>query len=223
MAANLPLVRASRIPFGFIFTLTQYNVDELDWAAGFAVEQGADLFQIHPLEETGRASELLAGSSPDGTESAFAYVLAEAIRRKYGARLHVQVDIFHREAVRQRPGRFYADDDWAQNCPLADLVSPIVVEADGVVAPLGYGFGRRFVLGSLTDQRLGDMAPVWIRSRYVDLRRLCREVYAEACRPLDSALPQLASPRGRPLERGPRERRGGLTSVDHFPPSRGPP
>jgi len=41
MCARLPALRASGIPFGFIFTLTFHNVHELDWVAEFAVEQGA--------------------------------------------------------------------------------------------------------------------------------------------------------------------------------------
>src|SRR5262249_36752110 len=45
MTERLPAVRASRIPFGFIFTLTMYNVNEVEWAAEFAFQQGARLFQ----------------------------------------------------------------------------------------------------------------------------------------------------------------------------------
>ena len=39
MLMNLQAVRDSGITFGFIFTLTQYNVNEVAWAAQFAVEQ----------------------------------------------------------------------------------------------------------------------------------------------------------------------------------------
>jgi MoaA/NifB/PqqE/SkfB family radical SAM enzyme len=66
MAARLEGVRRSGIPFGFIFTLTQFNLHELEWVAGFALQQGARLLQIHPLEEAGRAAERLAGARPDG-------------------------------------------------------------------------------------------------------------------------------------------------------------
>jgi MoaA/NifB/PqqE/SkfB family radical SAM enzyme len=76
MQANLENVRKSGINFGFIFTLTLHNVDELDWAAKFAADQGAKLFQIHPLEEVGRAAEVLVGSRPDEVESAYAYTQA---------------------------------------------------------------------------------------------------------------------------------------------------
>jgi MoaA/NifB/PqqE/SkfB family radical SAM enzyme len=41
MASRLKGLRSSGIPFGFIFTLTQQNVHELQWVADFAAEQGA--------------------------------------------------------------------------------------------------------------------------------------------------------------------------------------
>ncbi len=185
MQANLERVRRSGIAFGFIFTLTEYNVNEIDWAARFAVEQGACLFQIHPLEEVGRASQLLVGSRPDEMESAFAYLEAERIRQVYGSRLFVQLDIFHRELVKRFPARFYADDACPESLQLADLVTPLVVEADGNVVPLGYGFARRFGLGSIAGNRLKDLAPQWIRGSYPLFRQLCRDVYAEACLPAD--------------------------------------
>jgi Fe-coproporphyrin III synthase len=183
MQANLERVRRSGIAFGFIFTLTQYNVNEINWAARFAVEQGACLFQIHPLEEVGRAGQLLIGSRPDEMESAFAYLEAERLRQMYGSRLFVQLDVFHRELVKRFPARFYADDARPESSPFADLVTPLVVEADGNVVPLGYGFARQFGLGSVVGKRLKDLAPEWIRGRYPAFRQLCRNVYAEACLP----------------------------------------
>ncbi|HLM98233.1 MAG TPA: radical SAM protein [Bryobacteraceae bacterium] len=185
MQANLERVRLSGITFGFIFTLTQFNVNEIDWAARFAVEQGARLLQIHPLEEVGRASQLLVGSRPDEMESAFAYLVAERLRQMYGDRLFVQLDIFHRDLVKRFPARFYADDVGPESAQLADMLTPLVVEADGNVAPLGYGFARRFGLGSIAENRLKDLAPEWIRQRYPAFRELCRDVYAEACAPSD--------------------------------------
>src|SRR5215468_10045007 len=44
MADHLPLVRASGIYFGFIFTLTQFNLNEAAWAAEFAASNGDSLF-----------------------------------------------------------------------------------------------------------------------------------------------------------------------------------
>jgi Fe-coproporphyrin III synthase len=183
MLSKLEGVRKSGIDFGFIFTLTLHNVNEVEWAAQFAAEQGAKLFQIHPLEEVGRAAAKLPGARPDEVESAYAYLEVERIRRKYGNRLFVQLDIFHRDLMVRHPERFYAAEEPAPR--LADCVTPLVVEADGTVVPLGYGFGRQYALGSLLNEGLRDLARRWRAAGYSQFRELCRRVYGAACQPAE--------------------------------------
>lgn len=113
----------------------------------------------------------------------------ERIRQKYGSKLWVQLDIFHRDLVRRHPERFYAEEEWPAPTRVAECVTPLVVEADGTVVPLGYGFARQYSLGRLPEQRLRDMGPCWLTTRYSEFRDLCRRVYAEACKP--SHLPFL--------------------------------
>jgi len=185
MHANLDAVRKSGINFGFIFTLTLYNVNEIDWAARYAVEQGAKLFQIHPLEEVGRASAELSGHRPDALESTYAFLEAERLRQTYENRLFVQLDIVHRELLTRFPCRFYAEEAAPQPDRLAECVTPLVVEADGTVVPLGYGFGREYILGCVVEHRLRDLAPEWMRTGYPRFRDLCRRVHAEARQPAE--------------------------------------
>jgi MoaA/NifB/PqqE/SkfB family radical SAM enzyme len=187
MAGRLEAVRQSGIPFGFIFTLTQYNLDELDWVADFAMEQRARLLQIHPLEEVGRASRLLSGSRPDDVESACAYLVVSRLRKRVGDRLYVQLDFLDRDLLRAHPEYAFAGE-----CPgadsepaLADLVSPLVIEADATVVPIGYGFARRYSLGSLHTARLRELAAAWRREQYGAFRDLCRRVFEELTSPHD--------------------------------------
>jgi hypothetical protein len=49
MRTRLPLLRASGLPFGFVFTLTADNLADVPWAAELAVQEGACLLQVHPL------------------------------------------------------------------------------------------------------------------------------------------------------------------------------
>jgi MoaA/NifB/PqqE/SkfB family radical SAM enzyme len=184
MLANLDGVRASGIDFGFIFTLTRQNVNEIDWVARFTVEQGAKLLQIHPLEQVGRAADVLAGCQPDEIESSYAYIEAERIRRRYGTRLFVQLDLFHRDLMIRHPERFYGSQD-SRTSKLAEFITPLVVEADGYVVPLGYGFARAYALGNLRKQSLCDLAKQWLATGRAKFQELCRKVYSEACTPSD--------------------------------------
>jgi MoaA/NifB/PqqE/SkfB family radical SAM enzyme len=179
MAACLPAVRASQIPFGFIFTLTQYNLNEAAWAADFAFQHGASLFQIHPLEQVGRAAQRLEGARPDGLESAYAYLEVERIRHQYEGRMTIQFDLIHATILRENPHRFFDDRD-ASDRPLADLVSPLVIEPDGRVVPFGYGFANRYALGFLTTASLSQLTSAWRTTGYRDLQALCRSTFHDA-------------------------------------------
>ncbi len=160
MAGKLEGVRASGIPFGFIFTLTQHNLGELDWVARFALEQGARLLQIHPLEQVGRARELLAGQTPDTVENAFAHLEALRIQELAGDRMLVQVDVIDSSVLPANRALVYADEllPDSDGAPLGELLSPLVIEADGTVVPLEYGFARAFALGNLHDAGLRELA-----------------------------------------------------------------
>jgi MoaA/NifB/PqqE/SkfB family radical SAM enzyme len=179
MVGCLPAVRASGIQFGFIFTLTLHNLDEAAWAAQFAYEQGATLFQIHPLEEVGRATAKLKGARPDELESAYAYLEAERLRQEYEGRMAVHFDLIHAGVMRENPELFFSEAE-AMTRPLAELVSPLVIEADGHVVPFEYGFAAPYALGSLKDAGLPELAARWRKCGYRELQRLCRGAYEDA-------------------------------------------
>jgi len=195
MAGRLPGVRRAGLRFGFLFTLTQYNLHELDWVASFAVEQGAQLLQIHPLEPAGRASEILAEECPDDEEGSWAFLVAASLQERFGDRLRVQLDLVSRRAIAGRAGQFFASADTLQcaapgiSTPLSDLVQPLVIEADGEVVPLEYGFPRHLSLGNLHDAALPVLAERWRRERQGAFRRLCRAAFASVVEAPPTAPP----------------------------------
>jgi MoaA/NifB/PqqE/SkfB family radical SAM enzyme len=178
LAARLDGVRESGIPFGFIFTLTQHNVNELDWVASFAAEHGASLLQIHPLDEVGRASSELRGHSPDGIEATFAALELVRLRERYAGTMRIHLDIADTTALADRVRSVPAGD-----APLAAFVSPLVVETDGRVTPLQYGFDARFELGNLHDARLTELGAAWRHERLPAFTALCADVERELSRP----------------------------------------
>ncbi len=189
MSARLPALRASRIPFGFIFTLTQSNLDELAWVADFAAGEGAALLQVHPLEEVGRAKETLPGGEPDDMERAFAWVSVAALRDQYAGRMAIQLDLVDADALAASPSAVFADelDRPPETYALADLLSPLIVEPDGTVAPLFYGFPRSLCLGNLEQSPLPLLAARWQLERCSEFRHVCRRVFEQ--RATATALP----------------------------------
>jgi MoaA/NifB/PqqE/SkfB family radical SAM enzyme len=184
MASRLEGVRGSEIPFGFIFTLTRFNAHELEWVAQFAIEQGAAFLHVHPLEEVGRAAERMAGAEPDDLETAVAVLETYRLQSMHSAGLHMHVDTSDAELLRARPELVLAGslrEDF-RTAPLGELVSPLVVEADGTVVPLQHGFTRTLALGSLLDHSLAELAEAWRATRYLDLVEVCQRTLAHQAR-----------------------------------------
>jgi MoaA/NifB/PqqE/SkfB family radical SAM enzyme len=189
LCAALKNLRASRMNFGFIHTLTHQTWEHLLWIAEFAAESGARLLQLHPLEMAGRGEglgELCA--EEDGL--AKAYVVAAALAAKYSGSMTVQVDLLHREQVLRFPQIVYADElsgDWSAIAP-ADLLGLIVIEADGTVVPISYGFSRRYQICSLKEQKLDQGWQSFLNKGYPEFRRLCRELFEELVAPTQRPL-----------------------------------
>lgn len=189
MARRLPALRSSGIPFGFIFTLTQHNLHEAEWVTRFALAEGAELLQIHPLEIVGRAARDLAHASPDATELNYAVLASARAQEIAGDKLRVQLDVAGRDAMREAPERVFAGDEWPNvEGRLSDTLSPLIIEADGTVVPIEYAFGRKYALGRLQEDRLPDLAAKWRGSAEASFRKLCRAVYYEATAPTQPAV-----------------------------------
>jgi len=157
MAARLPAVRDSGIRFAFITTLTLHNVHELEFVFELAAESGADLVQVHPLEPDGFGADLRS-AVPDATELGYAFF--EATRLSVVHRIPVQIDLVTQPDLRAAPERFLVGPP-DPGTPLGHWLTPLVVETDGSVVPLSYGFGRDHALGSLYDSSLLDLAENW--------------------------------------------------------------
>jgi pyruvate-formate lyase-activating enzyme len=189
LCAGLKNLRASGMNFGFIHTLTHQTWEHLLWIAEFATESGARLLQLHPLEMAGRGEGLGAlCAEEDGL--AKAYLVATALAAKYSGSMTVQVDLLHREQVLRFPGIVYADDlsgDQDAIAP-ADLLGLIVMEADGAIVPISYGFSRRYQICSLKKQRLEQSWQSFLNEGYPEFRRLCRELFEELVSPNQQPL-----------------------------------
>src|SRR5216683_6971778 len=146
MGNRLAALRESGLPFGFLFTLTHQNICDLEWVVEFAAREGATLVPVHPLEETGRAQSELAGHAPTDVHAALAWLRVQQLEKQYSDRLRIHLDLFDRDALRNSIPSAAAtnattgDDNGVRQ--LTEFISPLVVESDGTIVPLQYGFPR---------------------------------------------------------------------------------
>lgn len=156
--------RRTGTPFGFIFTLTQHNVDELEDVVAMAAEHGAQSVQVHPLTLHGRARQALPGARPDGMELLAAIVeaqrLAQALQAHRGVR--VQVDALSQAQILAHRERLVPTWPVAS---LGALAPVLVLQADGQVLPLTHELPPSLWLGSVHEAPLKALAARWLHSR----------------------------------------------------------
>jgi MoaA/NifB/PqqE/SkfB family radical SAM enzyme len=181
LCSGLEHLRASGMHFGFIHTLTCDTWDNLVWIAEFAVQQGARLLQLHPLEKAGRADPSLSPLTARDNDLSRAYLMAFAMAAKYKDSMAIHVDLLHRQQLIDNPALAYSNElpeSW-MNAPAADLLGVLVLEPDGTVVPISYGFARRYKICNVTEQRLRDGWEHFVRTGYLEFRDLCNKVFEE--------------------------------------------
>jgi MoaA/NifB/PqqE/SkfB family radical SAM enzyme len=174
MEQGLSALRAEGVPFKLLCAVSADSLADLPWMASYAAEQGASGIQIHPIEPAGRAALL-----PPADTALKAYLIAERLRQLWGGRLRIDIDV-----ADLLP--FACDDDARQACgsiavdDLSAAVSPLVIEPDGDVVPLRYGFSPAFAIGNLYDAPLETLARTWLALRARSFLALAREALATA-------------------------------------------
>jgi hypothetical protein len=153
MAPDLDAVRRTGIPFALVFPLTAANMAELEPAAAFAARQGASMLHVRP-----------SGPFSD-SEMATVWMMIECLRDVHRGELALQLEVLNRYHLpfdaSDLEGWFAGVQDDVRF--LGDLISPLVVEEDGTVAPLRCGFPQWLSLGNLNESNLKEMAAAWIR------------------------------------------------------------
>ena len=154
---NLEIVRSSGTAISFSFTLTQHNVDDLEFVVRLAAEEGARSVQVHPLTPGGRSASMTDAACPDEIELAAAIWQAARLGLELGVVVHVDAItadqlLDHRDVLVPRR-------------PVSDLshVAPIlIVGADAVVIPMAYDVTSSLRLGSLRENDLATLAAEWL-------------------------------------------------------------
>jgi MoaA/NifB/PqqE/SkfB family radical SAM enzyme len=174
LAGGIANLRSAGMRFGFLHTLTRQSWRYLPWLADFAHANGASLLQIHPLEMFGRAEESMREQMPDESTLMRAWLLGLALVAKYNAQMAIQIDLVHRDQALGEPARFYAADLSDEARIATDLLGVVVLEPDGALVPLAYGFSRHFRICNIREERFATAWRRFAETGYPALRRLCR-------------------------------------------------
>jgi molybdenum cofactor biosynthesis enzyme MoaA len=179
LCAGLEHVRSSGVPFGFIHTITRASWKHLSWVAEFAKEGGAHLLQLRPLELIGRAETNLKELALRESVLLKVYQVTSALEKKYAGMMDIQTRLLHRDQIFAAPETVYAGEmpSSSYGTVAASQLGVLVLERDGALVPLSYGFSRRYQVVNAVEGRLATAWPAFFQDTYPAFRRLCRSVF----------------------------------------------
>lgn len=155
---GLAVLREQQCAFGLIHTLTNESWRHLLWLGELAVEQGARLLQLHPLELYGRATAELSHAGLTQTNLHRAYILGKYLQSKYGEQLLIQLDFLHRHYIMRHPDSILYEGPGFQLTPanFAEYIQTLIIDEQGRVMPVSYGFAPYFTICELASFRASD-------------------------------------------------------------------
>jgi len=177
----LALLADAGIGFHVICGVSGKNLDDVEELAAVACEQGAAALQLHPMSAAGRARVGMADALLGPDDANLLYVAGMLLSAAYAGWMGVQTDLVHRNCVIARPSMIYAgpdreNEDGAQP---ADLLGVLVLEPDGALNPVTFGFAPLYGLGDMLEQPLGSMWQPWLDKGYRRLTHLGRQLLAD--------------------------------------------
>lgn len=172
----LALLADAGIDFHIICGVNRDNLEDVEDLAALACDRGAAALQLHPVSAAGRARSGMADALLGADDANLLYLTGMLLAAAYQGRMGVHTDLAHRSCVIAQPSLIYAaaDSEARHDARPADLLGVLVLEPDGVVNPVSYGFGAPYSMGNLLEQPLESLWAPWLDAGYCKLSRLGR-------------------------------------------------
>lgn len=157
---GLRALKAAGIVTGVIHTARDDSLVHLRWLFGWARDLGLDLLQLHPLEASGRATDLHEALEDSEGSLATRLMLLSGIIGADHASVPVHVDAVPVEMLDAICDRPIAE--LLSGASVTSLCDTLVVAPDGTVMPVVHGIDPALWLGSLHEARLTTLAERWM-------------------------------------------------------------
>jgi hypothetical protein len=183
----LRVLGTRRVKTCFAFHLDPSNLDDLPWAAWLAAEQGVASLTVETAQVHGTTAPRSIKSQLDVSQRVWSMLVLARARQRYPA-VRYEIDLSDVNLVRREPQRLLAvTAALAPNTPLAEWVSPLVIDPHGNVTPLLGTLSPKLALGNLRNAPLHALSETWKANTAPAFQRFCRQVHADVCE--NTALP----------------------------------
>ncbi len=185
MTRGIEVVRTHTERYGFIQSVCRSNWESMLWVADFAHDNGAKLLQIHPLEQTGRATQEMAGESLTELDQYRVFMLYNYLQAKHPD-MTIQLDMLPKEYAIDWPQLIYTDDAFLADstAPIETGVDFLVINENGLVLPLPHGADPYWALGSIYEGiSLREMLDRFNHTRLTHYKRVVAGTLAQVTAP----------------------------------------
>ena len=153
MLSGVEIARQRNIAFGFIHTITNESWDSLLWLGEFAQDKGSKLLQLHPLEMYGRAISEMREYALEQTLLHKIFLLTSYLKSKYEPEILIQLDCLHKDYIKEFPQSVNIPSSPTTSKKLSEIINTIIVDENGDVLPVGYGFSKKYLIGSIHNTK----------------------------------------------------------------------
>jgi Fe-coproporphyrin III synthase len=179
MLKGLEAVKSIKENYGFIHTITNRTEDYLLWLVNFALEHGAKLLQLHPLELSGRAANDMRHMLPSQEALEKIYLACFLLKEDIGDKLFLQLDSFHHDFISGFPELIYAGNQKpvSEINNLSECFREIVITETGDILPIGYGIHPFHKIGNIFQEDFEGMLETYFENVYPVTQQLFADVF----------------------------------------------
>jgi MoaA/NifB/PqqE/SkfB family radical SAM enzyme len=167
------------LPVTIITTVSQSNLDSLDFMVHWAAELGAEQFFAQPLLNLGRGAQIASQCLTFDDVNRMILQLTDLANQPPIRNLKCQVIGAKRKFLLQHPCGAYVCNGTGCHRGVDKEIKKIVVREDGTILPEVPNLNHRYSLGKIQDGPLSELLNRYYEHRYNEFDRLCRAAYAE--------------------------------------------
>ncbi|MGA2216441.1 MAG: radical SAM protein [Terracidiphilus sp.] len=167
------------IPLTIIGSISQKNLDSLDFLVHWAANVGAGEFFAQPLLNLGRGTQITDSCLSFAQLNRLILKLTDLANRPEIRNLKCQVIGAKKKFLLQHPCGAFVCNGTGCHRGVTKEIKKLVIREDGTVLPEVPTLSHRYALGNIRDGSLSELTERYFARGYDDFDRLCRAAYAE--------------------------------------------
>jgi len=167
------------LPVTIISSISQANLDEVDFLVEWAAKLGADQFLVQPLLTLGRGAELVGQCLTFPQLNRLILHLTDLANQPCYRNLRCQVVGARKKFLLAHPCGAFVCNGAGCHRGVSKEIKKLIVREDGTVLPEVPTLSHRYALGNIREGTLAELVARYFERGYDQFDKLCRASYVE--------------------------------------------